>query len=49
MSDMINFIIDVIADIVTLMTNWQIASGVSLLGVICAIIVVIIITRGFLR
>lgn len=49
MIDMINFIIDVIADTVDLMSSWTVASGVSLLAIICAIIVVIIITRGLLK
>lgn len=49
MTDMLNFIIDVIADTVTLMTSWKVVNGVSLLAIICAIIVVIIITRGLLK
>ena len=48
MSDMINFIIDVIADTASMMQEWYV-DGVSLLAIICAIIVVIIITRGLLR
>ncbi len=49
MSDMINFVIDIISDTVALMSRWQVASGISLLAVICAIMIVVIITRGLLR